>query len=127
MSGQDNVSGQDDREIQYAGRPVVIRGGDAPVRAWRGFFSGDDYDVHHVEASGAAASEDTPSPQPHPGDIAVEFDGQVFDLHRTAVGDIHSHDLPFMSFTSVDEAALTVARFVDLGVLHGRPEEPEQT
>lgn len=99
-------------DLQYRGRPIRLRGNTAPPRRYRGFFAGDDYHGHDAS---------------DPDAITVEFDGQVFDLHRTTDGDFHAHDLPTMSFTSVEQAAETIARLVDQGILHGRSAQSEPT
>ena len=104
------------REIDHDGHPVRIIAQDETLRRYRGFFSGDDYRPHHLAAAdGAPAEAETHR------DITIEYEGQAFDMHRTTDGDLHSHDLPTLSFTSVDEAARTVAGLVDQGILHGRP------
>lgn len=97
-------------ELSYEGRPIHVAGNTAPLHRYRGFFSGDDWDPHRHGEEGE-----------HKADVTVEFDGQVFELHRTTDGDLHSHDLPTMSFTSFEQAAETIARLVDGGFLHGRP------
>jgi hypothetical protein len=109
-------------EIDYGGRPVVITGGEEPLRAWRGFFSGDDFEDHGDHEAGAVA----PTGEAHARGVTIQYEGQTFELHRTTDGDLHSHDLPTLSFTSAEDAARTVAELVDQGVLHGRTEEPEQ-
>jgi hypothetical protein len=101
-------------QLSYAGRPIQITGNTAPLHRYRGFFSGDDWDPHHHGEEGE-----------HMADVTVAFDGQVFELHRTTDGDLHSHDLPTLSFTSFEQAAETIARLVDGGYLHGRPAESE--
>jgi hypothetical protein len=114
------VDEADVRELEYAGRPLRVRGGAEPLRPWRGFFSGDAYEAHgeHVEGPGA--------PGAHQPDVTIEFDGQVFGLHRTTSGKLHSHMLPFVAFSSVDEAAYRMAELVDTGVLSGPAEEPQE-
>jgi hypothetical protein len=114
------MSTEDVREVEYAGRRVRIHGGEAPLRPWRGFFSGDDYDPHgaHDAEPGTAAV--------HEPDVTIEVDGHVFGLHRTLSGKLHSHDLPFDSFASVDEAAQRVAELVDLGALGEPATEPQE-
>jgi hypothetical protein len=62
----------------------------------------------------------------HPRAVTIQYAGQTFELHRTTDGDLHSHDLPTLSFTSAEDAARTVAELVDQGILHGRTEEQEQ-
>jgi hypothetical protein len=109
------------REIDYEGRPIVITGGDEPLRPWRGFFYGDDFDEHGAHAPGA------PGQGMSHRAVTIQYEGQTFDLHRTTDGDLHSHDLPTLSFSSAEEAARTVADLVDQGILHGRTEEPEHT
>jgi len=102
-------------ELSYEGRPITVTGNTAPLRPYRGFFSGDDWDPHHLGDE-----------QEHKPDAVVEFDGQVFELHRTIDGDLHSHDLPTRSFSSFEAAAEAIARLVDKGYLHGRPAQSEQ-
>jgi hypothetical protein len=110
------------REVYHEGRPIVITGGEEPLRVWRGFFSGDDFEDHGAHEAGATA----PGAEAHARGVTIQYEGQTFDLHRTTDGDLHSHDLPTLSFTSAEDAARTVAVLVDQGVLHGRTQEPEQ-
>jgi hypothetical protein len=118
------VADEDRREIEYKGRPVVIRGGEKPLREWRGFFSGDEYDPHgaHAEAAAAEASKGAPG---H-ADVTIEYRGEIVGLHRTTSGKLHSHDLPTLLFSSVEEAAETVARLIDEAESSGTAQEPEQ-
>ena len=110
-----DAASPDTRELEFAGRPFRVTGNLAPLHRFRGFFAGDDLAPHaHTEGEG----------EHHRADITVQFDGQLFDLHRTTDGDVHSHDMPTMSFASIDAAAETIAKLVDLGILHGRPAEP---
>jgi hypothetical protein len=124
MSGEEPTSGAeaapaDVREIEYDGKPVRIEGGSAPLKEFRGFFSGDDF-AHHDDDSDDPADDRS-------GVVSVVFEGQRFDLHRLPSGYLHSHDLPFQRFSSADEAAEFIARMAQHGVIYGRPAEPQQT
>lgn len=106
------------RELDYHGRPVLVRGGEAPVRRYRGFFYGDDWDAH--------SQHDGTQDLARHSDVSIEYRGTVFDLHRTPSGKLHSHELPFVAFSSVEEAVEYVAAMVDRNIGDGRSEEPEQ-
>jgi hypothetical protein len=102
------------KELHYKGRPVVVRGGDIELRPYRGFFYGDDWDAHPEHAASAGHF-----------DVTIEYRGAVVGLHRTSSGRLHSHELPFVSFGSVDEAVEYIAARVDRNTGDGDPEKPE--
>lgn len=116
---------EDRREIEYKGRPVVIRGGEKPLRPYRGFFSGDDYNPHAEHA--APGGQETSEGAAAHADVTIEYRGVTVNLHRTGAGNLHSHQLPTVVFTSAEEAAERIAELIDEAQPSGTAEEPEQS
>lgn len=108
------------RQRRIDGRTVRISGDDRAVRPFRGFFSGDEIGVaHHADtaaettAARAARAGDAETAAQQPSGVVTISIGEVsFDFHRLPEGYLHSHQLPFMSFTTVDEAAQALVRLV---------------
>jgi hypothetical protein len=65
----------------------------------------------------------------HPGhgepEIKLKIDGQELMVHRLANGQFHTHELPFVLFTNVDELAKAYVSYLEYGIDYGRPEEPK--
>ncbi len=109
------------RRRRIDGRTVRIAGDDRPVRAFRGFFSGDEVGVaHHADtaaettaARAARAGDEQAAAEQPSGVVTISIGDVSFDFHRLPEGYLHSHQLPFMSFTSVDEAAAALVKLLD--------------
>jgi hypothetical protein len=99
--------------VTIAGQRVRITGDSQPVRAFRGFFSGDEVGVsHHADsasetvAARAAGADARPSASdPAAGLVTIEIGEARFELHRLPEGWLHSHQMPFQRFRTADEAA----------------------
>jgi hypothetical protein len=62
-----------------------------------------------------------------PAPFVVRIEGKEIIAHQFSDGVFHTHELPFMTFKSVEKLAETYVNHLEYGTYHGRKKEPEQT
>ena len=59
----------------------------------------------------------------HGGPIMLIIDGKEVMVHLLPSGYFHTHELPFMRFSSIDDLAKAVVNYMEFGIYHGHAEE----
>jgi hypothetical protein len=103
------VTDEIDREFAYRGLTLHVSGRDRGATPWRGFFRGDPWIDHEHGEPGST-----------PDMLTLEVEGEKYELHRTASGALHVHDLPFELFETADEAAKAIVDQLHIPERRGR-------
>jgi len=112
------------REFTYLGRLIVIEEPDEQSRPDEG-VSGES--ASHGHAGHGGDEPGRGDHHDHDGDheIVIVIDGREVMVHHLASGYYHSHEFPFMRFSTIEDLAKAFTNYLEFGVHRGHSEEPE--
>ncbi len=92
------------REFTFLGRFVAVE-------------EPDEWGAHHHIGEGHGEHGDD--------EVMLEIDGHEIMVHRLPTGDFHTHNMPFVRFSSVDDLAKAYVNYLEFGIDHGHSEKSE--
>lgn len=126
------------REIQYHGRKIVLP--DEQPHGEHRHPPHCNLDHVHTEACYAEQPHPEPPPTQHPhpkpeqpagghgghgAPITINVDGQDVTAHRLRLGHFHTHRLPFVRFSTLEDLAKAVVHQMQLGTRRGPQKKSE--